>query len=247
MNCQERREQFLLDAVGALAPAEATELHAHLATGCVECAGAAAEAETVAASLARQIAPVEPSPAVLEQLMKRVGKSVAQQSTSLPARKPQIAHPEPELRGVNWFSTLGFSAIAALLAAAITAGVMWSQLPAEKLLKTQDLRYVSLAGSDPQPKARGRIFWDADHGYWHVYVFDMAPPASGKTYELWFIGNDGRKTRAGLFDVNAKGDANLVVKVPGDLGPLAAAAVTDESAGGSEQPTGTIQLLGKIQ
>jgi hypothetical protein len=38
-----------------------------------------------------------------------------------------------------------------------------------------------------------------------------------------------------------------VVKVPTDLGPLAAAAVTDENAGGASQPKGTVQLLGKIQ
>jgi anti-sigma-K factor RskA len=106
---------------------------------------------------------------------------------------------------------------------------------------------VSLAGSNIQSQARGRIFWDADHGYWHLYVFDLAPPPPGKQYELWFIGNDGRKTGMGVFNVDGKGDANLTAKVPSDVGPLAAAAITDEVAGGVLQPAGTVQLVGKLQ
>jgi anti-sigma-K factor RskA len=246
MNCEERREQFLLDAVGALEPAESQALNAHLATGCTVCAGSAAEALAVAANLAMQIIPVEPDPSVLDRLMQRVsasGQPAAVSSMKIaPFEQAAIAR-----RPSRWFPSLAAAAVAAVLAAVVTAGVMWPQLRDERLLKTPDLRYVSLAGSTPQPKAHGRIFWDADRGYWHVYVFDLAPPAVGKTYELWFIGNDGRKTPAGLFDVNSSGEATIVSKVPGDVGPLAAAAITDEIAGGAAQPTWKIQLLGRIE
>jgi anti-sigma-K factor RskA len=244
MTCDERQYQFLADAFGGLEPAESDALRAHVADGCTSCAGAAAEAGAVAAQFALELAPEQPNPAVLARLMNRVDASIARKGASNASASPTKSQSRI---AIGWVRTLGTAAIAATLAAVITAGVMWSHFRDERLLKTPDLRFVSLAGSSPQPKARGRIFWDADHGYWHVYVFDMAPPPSGKTYELWFIGNDGRKTAAGLFDVNAKGDANLVVKVPQDLGPLAAAAVTDEKAGGAMQPTGTIQLLGKIE
>jgi anti-sigma-K factor RskA len=243
MTCEDRREQFLLDAVGALEPEEASELHAHLSTGCTLCAGAAAEALAVAATLALQIAPEEPGAAVLARLMKRV-RATAPGDGAPSIAALQAAGKRP---GFRWFPTIAAAALAAAIAVAITLGVVWSQLRAVRLLKTPDLRYVVLAGSNPQPKARGRIFWDADRGYWHVYVFDLTPPPPGKTFELWFIGNDGRKTRAGLFDVNTSGNAELVVKIPGNVGPLAAAAITDEIAGGAQQPAGTIQLLGKIQ
>jgi anti-sigma-K factor RskA len=241
MTCEERREQFLLDAIGALEAEELGELRAHLASGCVVCAGAAAEGLALAANYASQIAPVKPDPTVLDRLMSRVNASVDRSTGPIPIR-PVRAAPSPR-RPSRWL----IAAVAASLAAVITAGVMWPRVRDGRILQTPDLRYVSLAGSTPQPNAHGRIFWDADHGVWHVYVFDLAPPPSGKTYELWFIGNDGQKTRAGLFDVNRRGDANLVVQVPGDLGPLAAAAVTDEPEGGVEQPTGSIQLVGKIQ
>jgi anti-sigma-K factor RskA len=244
MNCEERREQFLLDAIGALSPEESRALRAHLATGCVACAASAAEGLAVAANYAASLPPLQPDAAVLDRLMRRISASVP---TSQSGGGAALASGEMRYKRRRWTSQIATGAIAAALAAAVTAGIMWSQMREQRLLRTDDLRYVSLAGADPQPKAHGRIFWDADHGYWHVYVFDLNPPPTGKTYELWFIGSDGRKTRAGLFDVNDRGDANLVVQVPGNLGPLAAAAVTDESAGGSKQPTGTIQLLGKIQ
>jgi anti-sigma-K factor RskA len=253
MTCDERREQFLLDAFGGLEPAESQALRAHLAKGCTSCAGASAEALAVATQFAMALPPVKPNPQVLDRLMDRVRAAGIPESmpiNSLPihaATTSGVKVKGDQRLVFGWVATLATAALAASLAAVITAGVMWSQLRDERLLKTPDLRYVALAGTNPQPKARGRIFWDADGGYWHVYIFDLAAPASGKTYELWFIGNDGRKTPAGLFESNNKGDANLVVKVPANLGSLAAAAVTDENAGGSPQPTGTIQLLGKIQ
>jgi anti-sigma-K factor RskA len=230
MTCQERREQFLLDAIGALEPEESSELRAHLASGCVICAASAAEGYAVAANYASQVPPVQPDAAVLERLMTRVNATLDRESGPIPIR-PAPANPLSK-RPSRWLPVAASSAVAAGLAAVITAGVMWPRVRDERILHTPDLRYVSLAGSNPQPKAHGRIFWDADRGVWHVYVFDLGPPPSGKTYELWFIGNDGRKTRAGLFDVNARGDANLVVQVPGEL---------------VEQPTGSIQLVGKIQ
>jgi len=246
MTCEERQDQFLLDAFGGLEPRESMDLRAHLATGCMTCAGSAAQASAIAAQFATSLPPVAPAPAVLDRLMHRVRAS-GQNNIQLLAH-PDISNSRLDntRRASRWVPMLASTAAAAVLAAAITAGIMWPRWRDDRLLRTPDLKYVFLAGSDPQPKARGRIFWDADRGYWHVYVFDLTPPPLGKTYELWFIGNDGKKTGAGLFDVDAHGDANLVVKVPGDLGRLAAAAVTDENAGGASQPTGAIQLLGKI-
>jgi anti-sigma-K factor RskA len=247
MTCDQRQDEHLLDAFGALPPAESAALRTHLATGCSSCASSAAEALAIAAQFSRELAPVSPHPQVLDDLLDRVRTSTHHGRTIATAPRSTSRARSDNRLVFRWFPALTAVATAAALASVITAGIMWSQLRDERLLRTPDLRYVTLSGSNPQPKARGRIFWDADRGYWHVYVFDLTPPPSGKAYELWFIGNDGRKTAAGLFDVDAGGQANLVVKVPAALGSLAAAAVTDESAGGASQPAGSIQLLGKIE
>jgi anti-sigma-K factor RskA len=118
---------------------------------------------------------------------------------------------------------------------------------AADVLRAKDLQLVALGKQEPQPTARGRIFWDRDRNEWHVQVFDMKPPAPGKTFELWFITPDQKKIPAGTFDVDPKGNGTHFVKVPADIGPIALAAVTDEPIGGVQQPTGSIQLAGAIQ
>lgn len=118
---------------------------------------------------------------------------------------------------------------------------------AADVLQARDLQLVSLGKQDPQPSARGRIIWDRDRNEWHIQVFDMKPPPPGRTFELWFITPDQKKHPAGTFDVDEKGTGRHYVKVPGDLGPIALAAITDEPIGGAPQPTGSIQLVGAIQ
>ena len=63
--------------------------------------------------------------------------------------------------------------------------VQWAAQP--------DLKIVPLAGTDQQPAgARGRVFWDADHGRWHFFASGLKPALPGKTYELWFVSADGK-------------------------------------------------------
>ncbi len=75
----------------------------------------------------------------------------------------------------------------------------------------------------------------------------MKPPPPGREFELWFITPEQKKVPAGTFGVDVDGKAELVVQMPADLGPVALAAITDEPLGGSPQPTGAIQLAGKVE
>ena len=75
----------------------------------------------------------------------------------------------------------------------------------------------------------------------------MMPPPSGRCFELWYIKPDGSKIASSTFMVDATGNANMMVDLPKDIGPLAAAAVTDEPMGGVAQPTGKAQMLGHTQ
>ena len=74
----------------------------------------------------------------------------------------------------------------------------------------------------------------------------MKPAPEGKTYELWFVTAAEEKIPAGTFDVGASGEATLLVEIPEGIGTLVLAAVTDEPAGGSPQPTGSFQVLGPV-
>lgn len=117
---------------------------------------------------------------------------------------------------------------------------------AMQMLRSPSLKVVSLGGTESQPQARGRVFWDTNRRQWHFYADGMAQPGSGKTYELWWITSDDRKIPAGTFDVDSTGRGSLVVDLPEGLEGLALAAVTDEPIGGVLQPTGTIQMVGHI-
>ncbi len=234
MTCEERHDLFLLDAIGALEPAESQALRMHLATGCVQCAAAAAEARAIAENLPLAL-PTESAPkAIRDRLMDRIDAA----SKPAPAARERRMFLGPIIR----------FALAACIGIAIGAGAMWLRISElNRLLLARDLQFVALGGSQIQPEAKGRVLWDKDHSDWHVYVFDMKPPAPGKQYELWFITTTGLKIAAGVFDVDANGQAHVQVHVPPNIGPLAAAAITDEEAGGVAVPAGQVQLVGKIQ
>jgi len=133
--------------------------------------------------------------------------------------------------------------IASLRSGSSAQTVAWAAQP--------DLKMISLAGTANQPNgARGRIFWDGDHGVWHFFADGLKPAAPGKTYELWFVSSDQKtKVAAGSFDPTPDGRATLDTKVPANIAEqVTIGAVTDEPAGGSDaQPTGSFQLLGALK
>jgi anti-sigma-K factor RskA len=114
-----------------------------------------------------------------------------------------------------------------------------------------DLKMLWLDGTKEQPAGAGaRIFWDTKAGMWHFFACGVKPPASGKTYELWFVSKDGKTALpAGEFEPTAQGDATLVTQVPPSIAPnLTIAAVTDEPAGRTiTAPSGTFQLEGALR
>ena len=233
MTCDERQDLFLLDAIAALPPTEEVELRAHIASGCPACAGAAAEATAIATAIPLALsASQSPNPATLQTLLKRV-RDERTSSSRMSIRPPRRFFPV---------------AIAAALAALLTAGAMWQWLgESHRVLTTPDLQFVSLAGSTPQPEAHGHVFWDKTHSTWLVYFFDLKPPAAGKEYELWFITADSQKLAGGTFNVDEHGNGKLATKLPPGAGQLVAIAITDERLGGVSSPQGSIQLIGKVQ
>lgn len=81
-----------------------------------------------------------------------------------------------------------------------------------------------------------RMFWDKTNNTWTFVTHDMPDLRPGRTYQLWLVTAAGAKISAGTFDTRA-GEA--VVRATYALAPdsLAAVAVTEEAAGGADQPT----------
>ena len=262
MTCMERADLFLLDAVGGLTADESAELRSHLAEGCCVCAGNAAEAAAVVAQLAQLLPPETPSAELVNRLMAKVNAPAVKLSTvsgptptatfssvALPSAEQRLADSirlpqSTSSRGIG--RTVFAAGLAAGLAVVCTLAVIRSQPAEPHVMGLPDLKYVSLAGAVPESHASGRIFWDADHHLWHVYVFNLTPPPRGQQYELWFINKAGEKRPAGLLTLDNGGSGRMLVNVPGDAGPLALAAITNEPIGGSPQPTGSIQLKGGL-
>lgn len=105
------------------------------------------------------------------------------------------------------------------------------------------MRVLFLGGKDPQPQARGKVFWSAKARRGVLLAGNLEPLPAGKQYELWVFAA-GKPVAAGVFDADASGRA--LFESP-DLSAIEAAqnfAVTVEPRGGVPAPTGPIVLVG---
>ena len=112
------------------------------------------------------------------------------------------------------------------------------------VLRSADV-VVALAGAEAQPTAQGRLYYAKAQRRWLVTMSNLAAPAEGRCYELWFITPDGQKIASDTFVPTADGLAEILVDVPMGI-DVAIAAVTDEPLGGVKVPTGRIHLAGKF-
>lgn len=258
MICERLQDVIVEVAAGTASPDDARVLDAHIATGCPTCAGRLAEAQAVGGRLALALPQVAPSSAVRERLMERIGGDPGvvipfpERVPSKPARSPWLpaavaAGLAAALAGIAVYVPLARDRDELRSELARLDGELRAAADTLRVLRSPSVQVVSLGGAEPQPGARGRIFWDRARGEWRFYAAELRPPAAGRTYELWLIDDQDRKIPAGTFDVDARGEAELRVSLPRDIGTIVAAAVTDEPAGGVPQPTGSIHLVGKVE
>lgn len=265
MTCQEREYSILLDALDALEAPERDELHAHLQAGCPHCEGFAAESKALVSMIPLSLEPIAPPGDLRDRLIARVKSQGGQQSGSLAlAGARQAGFPSRFLLG---------AAAGVLIASGIFAWLLVAQhnrldklhddllaqqsqmhdlqsavLQAEKtvqFISSPSVRVVGLEGTQVQPNAKARIFLDADHRRWMFLASNLKPLASSKAYELWLI-TGSRKIPVGMLQVDEQGRGSTFGSIPDNADGVVAAAVTDEPAAGVSQPTGSIQLLGKL-
>jgi anti-sigma-K factor RskA len=239
-------------ALQALGGRERSEFEGHLRTGCAECAAALVEYGETLAALAAEMPPVAPPPAVRARLLQRIAAA--------PARR---ARPAP--RRLLWPAVWGASLAAAaalLLYLGWTVGELRREMAGRAqevaalqgeiarqrellaLLATPETASVALAGLPPSPTARGRMWWNADRRAGFFVASGLPAVPSGKAYQLWVI-SGGTPISAGVFPVDARGEATLRVGPLPEAGSAEVFAVTLEPAGGLPAPSGPMYLAGK--
>lgn len=115
-----------------------------------------------------------------------------------------------------------------------------------RLLYTENLRFTALERQN-LPRGGGRVVWDVANRKAVVFVFDLAPPADGSVYQLWFIEQDKPPVPSDTFTVDASGKGQLVAAVPAGLENIQVAAITVEPAGGSKAPSSDPILVGNAR
>jgi hypothetical protein len=111
------------------------------------------------------------------------------------------------------------------------------------VLTAPEVRTVSLAAMG-RSHAAGRAYVDAADRRAVFYASGLPALGPDKTYQLWYIDDEDRKTSAGVFGVDAQGKASLLVDQALPVERIQAWVVTVEPRGGRPQPTGSIALAG---
>lgn len=98
---------------------------------------------------------------------------------------------------------------------------------------------LTSTGSEP----RVRLFWNRATEQLLVTAFELPPPPTGRTYQLWGLSPDAAPVSLGTFDTGPDGRA-IALRSLGAGASYARSAVTEEPAGGSPQPTTEPFLVG---
>ncbi|MGH2585619.1 MAG: anti-sigma factor domain-containing protein [Dehalococcoidia bacterium] len=97
------------------------------------------------------------------------------------------------------------------------------------------------------PGASGRLYLAEDGRSGVLAVSGLPRLQPGRAYQFWFATADkSRRDSAGVFQVDAGGQALVSVKVPGGLEQYAEIWVTQEPADGSAVPTAPHYLEGPL-
>jgi len=133
-----------------------------------------------------------------------------------------------------------------------SAGTKTSNDSLRTLIASRDSMITGLIGRDVAVMSLtsagakapfARMFWDTARNTWTLAAHNMPELKSGRTYQLWLVTKTA-KISAGTFSPT-NGEAVVRATYPLSRDSLEAIAVTEEPAGGVQQPTGAIIIAGK--
>ena len=248
----ERHEELVAAAaLGIPAGADQTELERHLAEGCPVCEELLRDFRAAAAAMAAGVRPVTPAPHVRLGVLASLGPSrVATVPASTGAWRVFAAaaalllvavllddarqrRQSEDLRSQS-------AALAGRLHSAETA--LAERVLRARVLESDDVQMMLLGGKDPQPGARGRVFWSPRARRGILVAGNLAALPSDRQYELWVF-LKGKPVNAGVFDVDASGRA-LFESTDFPEPDAQNFAVTIEPRGGVPAPTGAVVMVG---
>jgi anti-sigma-K factor RskA len=228
-------------SVDALEPDERSLFEDHLRT-CGSCSREVAELQATAALLGG--ANVEaPAPSVKASLMAQI-HATPQNSAPRPAASqsdPSTVTALPIKRRTPWLAVAASVLLVALVALGAFAGSLYrsnSKLAAEAAKVKAVLTAPDAAVASGQVAGGGRavVVLSKSAGESVFVGKDLAQPASGKTYQLWYISAAGSATSAGTFRPGT--DGSVIQHLDGTTpSSTVAVGLTLEPSGGSARPT----------
>ncbi|MBI3321665.1 MAG: anti-sigma factor [Candidatus Omnitrophica bacterium] len=252
MNHDEWLEPVEVYALGALDGEDLAKCEAHLQAGCELCPRHLNEIRETLTLIPQSLPRLEPPAAVKTRVLQQ-----------LPAPLLAAAVLQPRIPWAGW--AVGVTAVAALsfilvmshttqrsvqqeLARRIELTIqlrheLTKLEPLTEFLINPNTRLVELRGLPPSPGASGRLLWNPVTREGVLLTTGLPPIPSDQVYELWALAG-AKAIPAGLFSIDAQGRG--VLRVP-DLPARESYdgfAVTLEPAGGVQQPTGAMHLLG---
>lgn len=111
-------------------------------------------------------------------------------------------------------------------------------------LTAPSVRVARLAAAG-EPAAM-RLLWNPERGLVVLTAATLPSPHAGRTYQLWGIVRGGAPQSLGVFAPGANGAVSAVMHVP-RAAEMQVAAVTEEPAGGSVQPTSAPLMVGDLR
>lgn len=112
------------------------------------------------------------------------------------------------------------------------------------IIASPGVQSISLAGMGTSHSAVGRTYVDAADRKAVFYASSLPALGPDKTYQLWYLDDEERKTSVGVFSADARGKATLVIDQPLPVERIQGWVVTIEPRGGMPQPTGPMALAG---
>jgi anti-sigma-K factor RskA len=101
---------------------------------------------------------------------------------------------------------------------------------------------ITLQVADGQTHADGVVYVQPDSKVALLCVYALPELEPGQTYQAWLV-QDGERTSAGTFDVNADGYGALLIQAGRPVTDFQQLGITVEPAGGSPAPT-TPRIMG---
>ncbi len=221
-------------AIGALDPADASVLEAHLKT-CEICQAKLADYKTLNEKLLLATQPQRPP----ERLRRR-----------LQGRLPGAQKPvRPRLAWSFNQVAVGFTVVLLLALNIFSIFQIQSMQRRQEQLTRQLQTSQTVLAALAYPETRslpinadnitGRLLLDEEQNLAVLLAWNLPVLQAGQTYQVWLIDPQGKRTSGGIF--NSQPDlafTSVSVFSPDSLSNFIGIGVTVEPAGGSSQPTG---------